>query len=73
MKFLFGLGYVVLILILFYGCAQGPVSAPTTAGVQGSISNAKRYNDVAVTSNAQAQTNVQRIDAKAKVLEKYWK
>lgn len=62
------------------GCAQSPLSTPSGEGVTGgigrtstSVSQAQKYNDVAVTHNANASTNVQRIEAKAAVIEKYWK
>lgn len=58
---------------LLFGCAHQPVTAPSTAGVQGSITGAQKYNDIAVTHNAAAQTRVQRIEAKAAVLQRYWK
>lgn len=61
------------------GCAHQQISAPSGAGVssavgrtQISVEQAKRYNDVAVVHNANAQTRVQRIEAKAEVIQKYW-
>jgi hypothetical protein len=65
---------------LLVGCAHQQLTAPSGFGVtsglgqtQAGITDARRYNDVAVVHNQKAMTNVERIDAKAKVLEKYWK
>lgn len=61
------------------GCAHEQLSTPSGAGVSGgigrtstSVTQAQRYNDVAVIHNANAATRVQRIEAKAAVIEKYW-
>ena len=49
----------------FAGCTAHSVPAPSTAGVQGAIDTAQRYNDL-------AHGSAGRIDAKAAVIEKYW-
>lgn len=61
------------------GCAHQQLSTPSGTGVtsavgrtQVSVEQAKRYNDVAVIHNANARTRVERIEAKAGVVEKYW-
>lgn len=61
------------------GCAHQQLVAPSGAGVssavgrtQISVEQAKKYNDVAVIHNANAMTRVQRIEAKAAVIQKYW-
>ena len=66
--------------VLLLGCASKPLNVPSgTAVTSGlgnigtSVSDAKKYNDLAVVHNAGAMTRVQRIDAKAKVLQRYWK
>jgi hypothetical protein len=63
---------VVAIVVSGASCAHGPVTAPSTAAVQGSITGAKRYNDIATVHNANATTRVERIEAKTAVIEKYW-
>jgi uncharacterized protein YijF (DUF1287 family) len=37
-----------------------------------SVEQAKRYNDVAVIHNVGARTRVERIEAKAEVIQHYW-
>jgi len=63
---------LVAAAILLAACSSQPVTAPSTAAVQGAITGAGRYNDQAIVHNANAMTRVQRIDAKAAVIEKYW-
>lgn len=65
--------------VLLVGCAHQALVTPSGVGVssavgrtQTNVSQAQKYNDVAVVHNANAQTAVQRIDAKAAVIEKYW-
>ena len=72
----------ILLLIaagLIVGCAHQQLLTPSGAGVasavgrtQTSVEQAKKYNDVAVIHNANARSRVDRIDAKAAVIEKYW-
>jgi hypothetical protein len=64
---------------LLVGCANQKLVAPSGAGVSSavsrtgnSVSQARQYNDIAVVQNANAMTNVQKIDAKAAVIEKFW-
>lgn len=70
----------LIFCLLILGCAHQGLVAPSGVGVssavgrtQTSVAQARKYNDVAVVQNANATTTVERIDAKAKVLEKYWK
>lgn len=70
---------LVALALIVSGCAHQALNAPSGAGVssavgrtQISVEQAKRYNDVAVIHNANAQTRVQRIDAKAQIIERYW-
>lgn len=52
-----------------------PSSAPIDSGIHSATSNvasARKYNDLAVVHNANALTAVQRIEAKAAVIKKYW-
>lgn len=65
--------------LALYGCAQHPMIAPSGAGVQSglgrvgtNVSSARRYNDLAVIHNSNAMTKVQRIEAKAQILQRYW-
>ena len=53
--------------------------APSGSGVSSglsrvgsSVQEARKYNDLAVVHNANAMTRIERIDAKAKVIQKYW-
>jgi hypothetical protein len=55
------------------------MTAPSGVAVSSGIGNAgssvqqaKKYNDLAVVKNANATTSIERIDAKAKVIQKYW-
>jgi hypothetical protein len=66
------LSVLVIAGVLLSGCAQR-VSGPSAAAVQASVTAANRYNDVAVISNARARTKAERIEAKAAVIDKYWK
>jgi hypothetical protein len=70
---------LLLAAVLVLGCAHQQLSAPSGVGVssavgrtQMSVEQAKRYNDVAVIHNAGARTRVERIEAKAEVIQKYW-
>lgn len=70
--------YLLLVLLLL-GCAQKQLTAPSGAGTASaigrtgmSVQDAKRFNDVAVIHNANARTRVERIEAKAGVVERYW-
>lgn len=70
----------VLALFVLIGCAQKPLTAPSGMAIDTKIGNvgtnvneAKKYNDLAVVHNAKAMTAVERIEAKAQVLKKYWK
>lgn len=65
--------------VLGAGCAHQQLNAPSGAGVSSAVgrtasrvAEARRYNDIAVIHNANAQTRVERIEAKAAVIQKYW-
>lgn len=71
--------WLLLFAVGAIGCAHQQLNAPSGVGVssavgrtQMSVEQAKRYNDVAVIHNANAKTRVERIEAKAGVIEKYW-
>lgn len=71
MKFLSLLAAVALV-----GCAQKPVTAPSTAGVQGSVDRASGNvaganvsNEEAKRHNALARTKAQRIEDKVMVIQ----
>ena len=65
--------------MMLVSCAKTPMTAPSGTGVNSGIgrvgtnvSDAKHYNDLAVTHNKNAMTKVERIEAKAEVIQKYW-
>ena len=66
------LGFYALILAMC-GCAQKTLVAPSTARTQAAITSAKRANAEVGRYNDINYTTGQRIEAKAKVIEKYWK
>jgi len=61
-----------LALLFFAGCAQQPLVAPSTARSQTAVANARRANAQASRYNDVNMTTGQRIEAKSKVIEKYW-
>ena len=72
-------GLLILGTALFFSCASKPMVAPSGAGldsglgrVGSSVADAKKYNDLAVIHNANASTRIERIRAKAVVIQKYW-
>jgi hypothetical protein len=62
----------LLLLLLLTGCAVTPVPGPSTAIVKQDVNQAKMHNDLAVIANTQGLTAVERIEAKAAVINKYW-
>lgn len=65
---------VVLIALLFTACAQSHkhVAPPSNAAVQGGITRAQQSNQNAQRYNDLARGTLERIDAKAEVIRKYW-
>lgn len=63
---------IVLIVAILSGCSSRPVVAPSTAAVQSHIETARSAVATAQTANTKARTNVERIDAKTMVIDRYW-
>jgi len=65
----------LIVLLTFTSCVQkhAHVAAPSTAATQGSITSARASNQDAQRYNDVSRTDVERIDAKADVIKKYWK
>ena len=61
------------VLLAFCGCQQKPLVAPSTGRSQAAVTNAKKANQEASRYNDINMTTGKRIEAKAAVIEKYWK
>jgi hypothetical protein len=72
-------GLLLLPALLLAACATKPLAPPSSVAVDTglqstkmSVKEAQKHNDTAVIHNTKAMTAVERIDAKAAVLKKYW-